>query len=489
MTTRVRTILKVLLCAIVAIGCLMADYYTELGVASGITYIFLVMTAALFKEVRIVLLLAVVSTVLILVGWQLSPSGGEFWKVGLNRLYSLIAIWAFAIELFYHLRTRSTDYLEKTKVEALSLELRQQLDTLNAAAIVSITDRNGNITFVNELFCKISKYSKEELIGKNHRVLKSDVHSDGLFKGMWFAIMSGRTWTGDICNLAKDGTKYWVATTIAPFYNNDNEIDKFVSIRFDITEQKTMALKLEVQAKSLAENNRKLEKANRELQTFSYSVSHDLKAPLRALQGFSDALFNEYHDQFDDRGKRWLKFVKSNAERMDQLIADILIFSRISKSEIRYSKLIMNETIEELFNQERVNYANIINLKVGELPDPYGDRTMLKFVWQNLIGNAIKYSSLKDEIEIEISGHEDEDFYYYKIKDNGAGFDMRHYDKLFGVFQRLHGNNEFNGTGVGLANVQQIIEKHGGEIKANSEVDKGATFEFTVLKKQEYEQI
>lgn len=482
MNQSVKTLLKIAVCALIATGCLLVDYFTELGVASGIIYIFLVMTAALFKEVRVVLLLALISSGLILLGWQLSPSGGELWKIALNRIYSLIAIWAFGIELYFHLKGRRSDNVKHVEVESLSLELKQQLDTLNSAAIVSITDRLGNITFVNDLFCEVSQYSREELIGQNHRILKSGVHPDDLFKGMWFTIMSGRVWSGDICNLAKDGSEYWVATTISPFYNNRNEIDKLVSIRFDITNQKSMALKFADQAKILKKSNEKLELANRELETFSYSVSHDLKAPLRALQGFSDALGSEYGDHFDEKGKRWLGFIKDNAERMDQLIADILTFSRISKSEVKYSKLLVNDAIVEIFDQEKANYTNIINLNVDELPDTYGDRTMIKFVWQNLIGNAIKYSSLNDQIEIDISGDEDDEYYYYKISDNGAGFDMRHYDKLFGVFQRLHGNSEFSGTGIGLANAKQIVEKHGGEIKAHSEIGKGSTFEFTILK-------
>lgn len=229
-------------------------------------------------------------------------------------------------------------------------------------------------------------------------------------------------------------------------------------------------------------NNEKLQNANKDLEMFSYSVSHDLKAPLRALQGFSKNLKERYSDDFDERGVRWLEFIESNAERMDTLISDILAFSRITRAKLKNREIDMTKTVKEVFEREKDDYTNVVQLKLNDLHIAWGDTSMIEIVWQNLIGNALKYSSKRKVIIIEISSIELKDSIEYFIKDNGAGFDMRHYNKLFGVFKRLHGNDEFPGTGIGLANVDQILKKHGGSIRAESEVDEGATFTITLPK-------
>ena len=235
--------------------------------------------------------------------------------------------------------------------------------------------------------------------------------------------------------------------------------------------------------KQVQKRTAELQAANKELEAFSYSVSHDLKAPLRALQGFSNNVHEKYGDQLDDTGKRWLMFIKTNAERMDTLISHILSFSRLSRAEVKKESVDMNELANQMIAQEKLVCKQPVSVKVKQLPTAWGDATLLSVVWQNLIGNAFKYSSTKEKVEIEISGFEDEQFCHYSITDHGVGFDMQHADKLFVIFQRLHAADEFEGTGIGLANVSRIVQKHGGEISATAAVGAGATFNFSLTKK------
>lgn len=368
---------------------------------------------------------------------------------------------------------------ERTKrLEYTANELDEQLSAIDSTTVISITDIEGNIIHVNDTFCEISGYSKDELIGKNHRMLKSGQHQTSFFTGMFATLAQNITWKGEICNRKKDGNLYWLLTYIYPFKDENGQIKKYISVRFDITKLKENEQQLKKQTQSLAMTNARLDSVNKELETFSYSVSHDLKAPLRALQGFSDNLQKKYKDQFDETGLRWLEFIKVNAERMNQLIIDILSFSRINRMDINKTSLDINTIVKQQIEQVTKSYQNKLKIEISNLPECEGDQSMIEMVWQNLITNAFKYSSKNSIIEIKIDGYTDDLYANYSIKDNGVGFDMKYYDKLFGVFQRLHNNDEYEGTGVGLANVKRIIEKHEGTIKAESEPNKGSIFEF-----------
>ena len=228
-----------------------------------------------------------------------------------------------------------------------------------------------------------------------------------------------------------------------------------------------------------------LEKSNEELEAFSYSVSHDLRAPLRSINGFSDILKEDYGKKLDDEGNRLLNIVIESASNMGHLIDDILDFSRLGRKEVSKEALdmtfIVNSVKDELLNKNRVK-ANVTT-NLNESPNVLGDIALIKQVWVNLLGNAIKYSSGNSEIEIEIKGITRNGFAIYSTKDNGTGFDMKYHDKIFGVFQRLHDSADFEGTGVGLAIVKRIIEKHGGKVWAESKPGEGSTFFFSLPQK------
>ena len=236
---------------------------------------------------------------------------------------------------------------------------------------------------------------------------------------------------------------------------------------------------LESQMMLLTEINTELEYANKELDSFSYSVSHDLRAPLRAISGFSQVLTEDYGNKLDEAGKQTIQTIIRNAQKMGALIDDLLTFSRVGKQNITKVILDMNRLvdtiIQEFTNQQSQNKIEFI---VNPLEIIEADSSMLKQVLTNLISNAIKYSSKKEISVIEIGSYKNDNSIVYYVKDNGTGFDMKYYDKLFGVFQRLHSASEFEGTGVGLALVQRIIKKHLGEVWAEASVDEGATFYF-----------
>jgi signal transduction histidine kinase len=231
----------------------------------------------------------------------------------------------------------------------------------------------------------------------------------------------------------------------------------------------------------LQEANEKLLEANQEMESFSYSVSHDLRAPLRAIDGFSRVLLNEYAKSLDPEAQRLLQTVRRNAQRMGQLIDDLLAFSRVGRRELDRVPVdltaLAHAVIEELRHEEQ---GRTVEVTLGELPQVTADRTMMRQVLVNLIGNAFKFTRRREGARIDIgTGTEGGETVCF-VRDNGAGFDMRYAAKLFGVFERLHRQDEFEGTGVGLALVRRILARHGGRVWGEGKVGEGAVFYFTI---------
>lgn len=219
---------------------------------------------------------------------------------------------------------------------------------------------------------------------------------------------------------------------------------------------------------------------NKELEAFSFSVSHDLRAPLRAAGGFSEILKERVYENWDNDVKKLLDKIITNIDRMEDLIDDLLKFSRIGQQQIARTIVDMNELLNSVLKNIEKLPSEKISFQISQLKSTYGDKALLRQVIFNLLSNAIKYSAKKEKQIIEIGSKEDKGSVVYYIKDNGAGFNMKYYDKLFQVFQRLHGANEFEGTGVGLAIVQKIIAKHGGKVWAESKENEGSTFYFSM---------
>ncbi len=227
-----------------------------------------------------------------------------------------------------------------------------------------------------------------------------------------------------------------------------------------------------------------LESANSELESFSYSVSHDLRAPLRAISGFSKILFEDSADKLDDEGKRLLNIIQGNTEKMENIIDDLLALSRIGRKDVELSDIDMYELAKAVFDEVKaVNPERKLQFNVKPLPPAHGDLGMIRQVFFNLLSNAIKFTKPKEVSVVEVGGSADGSKNVYYVKDNGVGFDMQYANQLFGAFQRLHSDEEFEGTGIGLAIVKRIVNRHDGKIWAEGKENEGATFYFSLPKK------
>jgi PAS domain S-box-containing protein len=266
----------------------------------------------------------------------------------------------------------------------------------------------------------------------------------------------------------------WLHTKKVPILDGDGRPAYLLGISQDITEHRQARSEL-VKAKEAAEA------ANRELEAFSYSVAHDLRSPLRAIDGFSQALLEDYGDKLDDEGQSYLRRVRSSAQHMAELIDDLLTLSRVTRAELRRQQVDLTERAETILTRLRhTEPERDVKFEVEREMRAYGDPGLLAIILENLLGNAWKFTSKRQGAAIALGSTLKEGKKVFFIRDNGAGFDMSYAGRLFGVFQRLHHVTEFDGTGIGLATVFRIIARHGGRVWAEGEVDRGATFYFTL---------
>jgi signal transduction histidine kinase len=248
------------------------------------------------------------------------------------------------------------------------------------------------------------------------------------------------------------------------------------------SENRLLALNAELEQR-VAARTAQLEAANKDLEGFSYSVSHDLRAPIRAISGFASLLAEDHEGELNNEAKRKLGIIAGEADRMGRLIDDLLAFSRLGRKALEPAELDMNELARKAYERlSQADNSKKVELRLGSMPKAEGDRSLFEQVWINLLSNAVKFSSKKDAPLIEIGGLSEEHEHVYFVRDNGAGFDAKYQTRLFGVFQRLHHDHEFPGTGVGLALVHRIVTRHGGRVWADGKLDQGATFHFTLPK-------
>jgi len=285
--------------------------------------------------------------------------------------------------------------------------------------------------------------------------------------------------------IRKDGTILPVLLSATAITDKDGNYLMSRSNMFDITlrkqaENEVHQLNQELE-KRVKERTEQLEAANKELEAFSYSVSHDLRAPLRSIDGFSQALIEDYQDKVDEQGKNYLQRIRLATQRMAQLIDDMLTLSRVSRNEMIVQQVNLSEIVKAVAAELHENQSDRqVEFLVQDNVHGQGDSRLLRIVFENLVGNAWKFTSKHSSARIEFGTMQQEEKLVYFIRDDGAGFDMNNAKKLFGAFQRLHSANEFPGTGIGLATVQRIIHRHGGNVWVESEVEKGATFYFTI---------
>ncbi|WP_209330281.1 PAS domain S-box protein [Lunatimonas salinarum] len=387
-----------------------------------------------------------------------------------------------------------TDISERKKAEE---SLKRNLQTLedykfalDQAAIVALTDNSGNILSVNDKFCEISKYSREELIGSTHQIINSGHHPKAFFVEMWKTLAKGEVWHGSIKNKAKDGTDYWLDSTMVPFLDEKGKPKQYLSIRFEITDRVNATEKLEKANRELENLNLALEAraqelaiSNSELEQFAYVASHDLQEPLRMVTSFLAQLNKKYESLFDDRAKEYIHFALDGASRMRQIILDLLEFSRVGKNDEKITEVPLEEIVQEvtMLNRKLIEETQA-KISVHGLPQIKGYRSPIVQVFNNLIGNALKYRKNSVSPEIEIACQDLGQHYLFSVKDNGIGIEAEYFQKIFIIFQRLHHKNEYSGTGIGLAIVKKIVENMGGNVWVESKKNQGSTFFFTLPK-------
>jgi PAS domain S-box-containing protein len=409
-----------------------------------------------------------VSTILFLVfGTLMSLSHGRLWRANREvreakgRLESRVAE-----------RTAELERQAQATKDSLK-EVHDMKAALDEHAIVAITDPQGRITFVNERFCSISGYSREEVLGQDHRLLNSGRHPKEFFAEMWSTILAGKVWHGEICNKTKSGSFYWVEATIVPFLDDRGQVRQFVAIRSDITERKRVEVE---QQKLVAE----LARSNAELEQFAYAASHDLQEPLRAVAGCAQLLQQRYRGQMDARADQFIGEIVDGATRMQHLISDLLDFSRVTTRGHPLEPMASAEALEAaLKNLSTATMQSGATITHDPLPEVLADAMQLTRLFQNLIGNAIKFRG-SNPPRIHIHASSADLAWRFSVKDNGIGIDSKHFEKVFVLFQRLHTRREYPGTGLGLALCRKIVERHGGSIWVESQPGQGSTFFFTL---------
>jgi PAS domain S-box-containing protein len=403
--------------------------------------------------------------------------------------YIAFLLFAALLSWFSLVRRRTEQILLKTRDE-LRLEVQERTRQANLLDLtddmIFVRDMNAVITYWNRGAQNLYGFTSKEAVGKRSHELLRTVFPVPLEDIVAEVERTGR-WKGELTHTKADGSRFIVLSRWSLQRDEKQQPIAILEVNTDITARKQREVEIHALNDELGKRAGELEAVNKELEAFAYSVSHDLRAPIRHISGFAELLQKNMASALDHKSQRHMAMILDSAKRMGTLIDDLLAFSRIGRAQAHKTMVSLQQLVQEALSDlaQETEGRNIV-WRVGELPACYGDRAMLRLVLVNLVANAVKFTRTRAEAEIEIgSTNHNPDQIVIFVKDNGVGFDMKYVNKLFGVFQRLHTPEAFEGTGIGLATVQRVVHRHGGRTWAEGVVDQGATFYFSLAKSGE----
>ena len=349
-------------------------------------------------------------------------------------------------------------------------------------SMVMITDAHGVIEYVNPKFCAVTGYQLEEVVGNNPRMFKSGTTPDAVYRELWETILSGGEWHGDIANRNKNGDLYWEHMSISSIPADDGTVSHFVAVKEDITERKNTEEEIARLNARLMERAAELDEANQELEAFNYSVSHDLRIPLTNINLSCQVIMELCEPLLDETCRKCVREISEGIRQMDQLITTLLNFAKISHTNLDCRLVDLSDMALTIASNLTIAAPpeRQVDFRIAQGVQATGDAHLLRIVLGNLMGNAWKFTGTREKAVIAFGLEEANGKQVFCVRDNGIGFDPCRADKLFNPFERLHNSSEFTGTGIGLATVKRIIERHGGRVWAEGKVGEGAAFYFTL---------
>jgi PAS domain S-box-containing protein len=452
------------------------DTFTPADIAFYTLYTAVVLMAARFCSAEGIIRVAAGCVALTILSHYLAPPGGPQYEGIVNTGIGLAAIGLTAL-----LAVQQKTAENKLQIETEERARQANLLDLTYDAIL-VRDMNAVITYWNRGAEQLYGWSPQQAIGKRSHELFRTVFPAPLVDIEAELLRTGR-WEGELKHTKPDGSRVVVLSRWSLRRDERGLPAAILETNNDITSRKRREEEIERLNQTLARRSAELAGANKELEAFTYTVSHDLRAPLRHVVGYSELLRKQASSLLDEKSRRYMQTILGSSIRMGNLIDDLLAFSSIGRAETKRTPVSLDQLVKEAVTEiGQDTRGRDIAWKIHPLPVCYGDRSMLKLVILNLLSNAVKFTGTRAQAEIEIGCVDGENEVEAFVRDNGAGFDMQYVNKLFGVFQRLHLPEQFEGTGIGLATVQRIIHRHGGKVRAEGGVDQGATFYFSLPK-------